>query len=177
MNEEHNKKFRYSQNVLWTSYDYSSFKLWLRTKGLNNSWALFCSWSTTITILIVRSGKSYWRGRLSTVYLLVQASLDQLLLILKVLFTFFTKQAILTRRSTVVSLPLQLVFPSKIILRCLVNTIDIESLQNRLLKVLLCARYLGWPSKGKLLLLFSFFFVAAAINSTNEANKAGGTCH
>ncbi len=56
------------------------------------------------------------------------------------------------------------------------NTIDIESLQNRLLKV--C--YMPVTSAGlpRVSFFFSFlFFVAAAINSTNEANKAGGTCH
>jgi hypothetical protein len=42
--------------------------------------------------------------------LLVLTSLDQLIFILKILFTFDTKQAILIRRSTVLSLPLQLVF-------------------------------------------------------------------
>ncbi len=42
--------------------------------------------------------------------LLVLTGLDQLLFILKKLFTLVTKQAILTRRSTVVSLSLQPVF-------------------------------------------------------------------
>ncbi len=49
------------------------------------------------------------------------------------------------------------------------TTIDIESLQNRLLKV--C--YVPATSAGlPRLLLF-----AAAINCTNKANKAGGMCH
>jgi hypothetical protein len=47
---------------------------------------------------------------------------------------------------------------------------DIESLQNRLLKV--C--YVPATSAGLNRLFFSFF--AAAINSANEANKAGSTC-
>jgi hypothetical protein len=55
--------------------------------------------------------ESLLKGRLSAVELLVLTSLDQLLFILKILFTFFTKQATLMRRSTVLSLPLQLVFP------------------------------------------------------------------
>jgi hypothetical protein len=38
--------------------------------------------------------------------LLVLTSLDQLLLLLQTLFTFFTKQATLKRRFTVLSLPL-----------------------------------------------------------------------
>ncbi len=37
--------------------------------------------------------------------------LDQLLFILKILLTLFKKQATLIRRSTVLSLPFQLVFP------------------------------------------------------------------
>ncbi len=51
------------------------------------------------------------RGRLSTVDLLAPTSLDQRLLIVKTLFPFFTKQTTLMRRSTVLSLSLQLVFP------------------------------------------------------------------
>ena len=47
-----------------------------------------------------------------------------------------------------------------------VSTIDIESLQNRSLKVY----YVPATSTSLNRLLF-----AAAINSTNEANKAGGT--
>jgi len=37
---------------------------------------------------------------------------DQLLFILKILFTFVTKQATLMRRSSVLNLPLKLVFPA-----------------------------------------------------------------
>jgi hypothetical protein len=55
--------------------------------------------------------KPKWRGGLSTVNLLVQTSLDQLLLQLKILFTYVTIQPNLMRRSTVLDLPLQLVFP------------------------------------------------------------------
>ncbi len=57
-----------------------------------------------------RAGKSHWRGGLSTVDLLVLTSLHQLLLILKILFTFFTRQRNLMRRLMVLSLPPQLVF-------------------------------------------------------------------
>ncbi len=56
------------------------------------------------------AGKSYRRGKLSTVDLLVLTSLGQLVFILKLLFSFVTKYAALMRRSTVLSLPLQLVF-------------------------------------------------------------------
>jgi hypothetical protein len=53
-----------------------------------------------------------------------------------------------------------------------VDSIDIKNLQNRLLKVfymcpLLVPAFQGEASS------FLFFFAAAAINSTNEANKAG----
>ncbi len=43
--------------------------------------------------------------------LLVLTSVVQLILIMKMLFTFVTKQATLIRRSTVLSLPFKLVFP------------------------------------------------------------------
>ncbi len=66
---------------------------------------------------MIKPGKSYWsywRGRLSTVDLLLLTSLDKLLFTLKILFTLFKKQAILIRRSTVLSLPPpQLVFPDE----------------------------------------------------------------
>jgi hypothetical protein len=56
----------------------------------------------------------------------------------------------------------------------LVFNIDIESLQNRLLKV--C--YVPATSAGLPRVSFFFsFFIAAAINSTNEANKAGSMRH
>ncbi len=56
-------------------------------------------------------GKPYWKGRLNTVKLVVLTSLDQMLLVLEFLFTFFTKQATIMR-SIVLSLPIQLVFPA-----------------------------------------------------------------
>jgi len=52
-------------------------------------------------------------GSLSTVDLLVFPSLDQLIFILKLLVSFFTKQATFMRRSTVLSLPIELVFPGQ----------------------------------------------------------------
>jgi hypothetical protein len=57
------------------------------------------------------AGKPYRGQRFSTVDLLVLTSLDQLLFMLEILFAFVTKQAILIRRSTVLSLLVQLVFP------------------------------------------------------------------
>jgi hypothetical protein len=53
----------------------------------------------------------YWRGRLGTVDLLVLTSLDHLVILLKILITFYTKQATIMRRSTALSLPYQLVVP------------------------------------------------------------------
>jgi hypothetical protein len=50
---------------------------------------------------------------LSTVDLLIPTSLDQLLFRLKRFFCIFTKQANLTRRSVVLSLPRLLVFPAR----------------------------------------------------------------
>jgi hypothetical protein len=55
-------------------------------------------------------GKTFWRGWPSTVDLLVLTRLAQLILKLKILFTFLTKQDTLNRSSIVLSLPLHLVF-------------------------------------------------------------------
>ncbi len=46
-------------------------------------------------------GQGNLRGRLCTIELLVLTSLDQLLFKLKIKITFYTKQATLTRKSTV----------------------------------------------------------------------------
>ncbi len=50
------------------------------------------------------------------------------------------------------------------------SIIDIESLQNRLLKVCYVPASSASPLKGKILLFFSFF-CCCAIDSTNAANK------
>ncbi len=55
---------------------------------------------------LIMPAKSYWSVRLSTVDLLVTTRLDYVLLILKLLFTIFIKQATLMRRSTVRAFPL-----------------------------------------------------------------------
>jgi hypothetical protein len=65
-------------------------------------------------------GKAYTRevllkGRLSADELLVLTSLDELLVILKILFAFDTKQPILMRRSMVLSLLPKSVFPAYVI--------------------------------------------------------------
>jgi hypothetical protein len=75
----------------------------------------FANVNTTLlfdTLMILMPGNPYLRERLSTLDLLVVTSLDNLLLILKTFFYFFTKQATLLRRSTVLRLPLQSVFPA-----------------------------------------------------------------
>ncbi len=59
----------------------------------------------------VYTGNPYGRERISTVDLLILTSLDELIFILKMFVTFFTKQAALMRRSSVLNLPLQSVFP------------------------------------------------------------------
>jgi len=69
---------------------------------------IISQWQSTHWIVL--AWKSYWRGRLNTIDLLVLINLDQLLLELKLLFTFFTKQPTLLRRSIILSLPPQLVF-------------------------------------------------------------------
>ncbi len=65
--------------------------------------------------LNVEPGNPYWRERISAVDILALISLDQLLFILKILFTYVTQQATLMWTSTVMSLPLQLVFPGRTI--------------------------------------------------------------
>ncbi len=59
------------------------------------------------SICLLCPGNPYWRDRLSTDDLLVLTNLDELLLIMQTLFTFYNSM----RRSTELSLPLQLVFP------------------------------------------------------------------
>ncbi len=61
----------------------------------------------------MRTETSCLKGRLSTVDLLVLTSLDQVIFIMKILFNFVTKQTTLMRRSTVLSVPTQLVFPGE----------------------------------------------------------------
>jgi hypothetical protein len=51
------------------------------------------------------------QGSLTEKDLLVLTSFDKLIFILKILFTCFAIQPTLMRRSTVLNLPLQLVFP------------------------------------------------------------------
>jgi hypothetical protein len=60
-----------------------------------------------------KAREAHLQERLSTVDLLVLTSLDHLLLKLKISY-LFAKQANLMRRYTVLSLPLQLVFPGTV---------------------------------------------------------------
>jgi hypothetical protein len=86
------------------------FLLWclIRTFLLQGLWHLAADNKMLSSQDSLKPGKSCLR----TVDLLVLISLDQLLLIMKILFTCFTKQAILMWRSTVLSLLLQLVLPA-----------------------------------------------------------------
>ena len=63
--------------------------------------------SCPVQCLRVKARNPFWRGRLSTVDLLILTSIEQLFLLLQRLFTFLRKQATLLRRSTVLSLSLQ----------------------------------------------------------------------
>ncbi len=67
-------------------------------------------WTTAAKKWCVKAGKSYWGGRVSSVDLLELSSLDELIFILKIIFSFVTKHATLMRRSTVHSLLAKLVF-------------------------------------------------------------------
>jgi hypothetical protein len=70
---------------------------------------MFC---TKITLKVLSSGselltKGEGLIQLTSLYV---TNMDQLILILNILFSFFTKQATFTRRSVVLRLPLKLVF-------------------------------------------------------------------
>ncbi len=80
------------------------------TKDLASDYFIIVHQKQNDRKLKLQPGKSHWGGRLSTVDLLVLTILDQLIFKLKVFFSFLTKQATLRRRSTVLSLPPQLVF-------------------------------------------------------------------
>ncbi len=113
-----NRTRQLTLNIVYRAGDSSS----VIRQDLRKSWSRFSSrkWTRPRRSNSMSRHQSYktpfhrlWRsgqGRLSTVDLLVLTSLHQLLLMLKILFTFFTKQPTLIRRSTVLSLPPQLVF-------------------------------------------------------------------
>ncbi len=93
------------------------------------------------------AGKPYWWGRISTVDLLGLTSLDQVLFTLKILFTFFTKQPILNRRSTVLSIPLQQEFPGS----GQVFSLDLFSFSDfsPKKKFFFCDRLENWPTGSR----------------------------
>ncbi len=68
--------------------------------------------SPFLSLSIFLSIEVLLKGKLSTVDLLVLTSLDQLLFIMKVWFSFFSKHATLMRRPIVLSLLHQLLFPA-----------------------------------------------------------------
>ncbi len=78
--------------------------IWLIRKGKDN--IILAAKGKSVPIRC--PGKSYCSGRLSTVDLFTLTCFDQLLFIFKILITLFRK----TRRSTVLSLTTQLVFPA-----------------------------------------------------------------
>ncbi len=120
-----------------------------------NTIKLFCSKLACLTLLgqvgyldyLHQSGNPYLRGRLSTVDLLVLTNLVQLLWVQQTLFTFFCKTSYLNEEVNRTEPS-----PSVSVICISAWTIDIESLQNRLLKV--C--YVPATSAG--LLRVSFFF-------------------
>ncbi len=59
----------------------------------------------------MKPGNPYWRGRISTVDLLILICSDQLQWVLNLYSSLFAKQAPWTRRSTVLSIPFQWGFP------------------------------------------------------------------
>ncbi len=74
-------------------------------------WRLSCRWQSGDNVIKLsfsitdQARKPHWGERLSTFDLLALTGLDRLLFMMKISFTFFTKQATLNRRSTVPSLP------------------------------------------------------------------------
>ncbi len=70
-------------------------------------------YGSSSVLVMITPGNPYWMVRLSTVDLLVKTCLDRLLLILQTLLNFFAKISYPydMRRSSVLSLPLPLVFP------------------------------------------------------------------
>jgi hypothetical protein len=86
---------------------------------------------------VIQGSLTEGEGSVSTVNLLVLTSLDQLLFILKLLFTSFTKQATLMRGATVLSLPLQLVFPGLSNPRCCKGGVELKKQVTKFLRSLL----------------------------------------
>jgi hypothetical protein len=101
--------------INWEPFNSCSAILDIRSSNLDFIFLLlyFCCDVIIYRVSYGEAREALLEGRLNTVDLLVLTSLDQLIFILKILFTCFTQQATLMRRSTVLSLPLQLVFPGE----------------------------------------------------------------
>ncbi len=98
--------------TLWLGV-FRSKNIWL-TDILSTQYKARCVTHLTVD-QITESGKPYWKVRLSTIDLLVETTLDQLIFIFIISITFFTKQANLTTRSNVLNLPFQIEFRDWII--------------------------------------------------------------
>ncbi len=86
------------------------FANWSSVINLNLFWKQVFSYiKKSKKSRFLKAGNPYWKGRLSTVDILVLTCLGKLILILQTLFTSLHQNL----RSTVLSLPLQLVFPAE----------------------------------------------------------------
>ncbi len=112
------KKHKHASLFFWSVRDKEHFflQIWHQSDELQKAADQYSILKEKVMINFIviflwnKSGKSCRMGGLTTVDLLLLTSLDQLLFILNI-FTFFTKQTTLMRRSTVLSLPPWLVFP------------------------------------------------------------------
>ncbi len=99
----------------WSDSGFSNFH---KKKFFNNSfhlWAPFLSAEPPFCMTNInrcRAGSPHWRGRLSTVDLLALTSLDNLLLIMQTLFSFY-KICYLNEEVNGTEPPLQLGFPAE----------------------------------------------------------------
>ncbi len=78
--------------------------------GIQTIVYIFKARCSIVSVFVLFAENLYWRGKLNTV-----DRLEQLILKLKILFAFVAKQAAL-KRSTVLSLPILLVFPASSLL-------------------------------------------------------------
>ncbi len=108
----------WKQVFSYRSYDVNKFRIKMilvAKQNMANDYLKILTWLIINEYILAcySPWNPYWKGRLSTIDLLVLTSFDQLLVLLKILFTYLTKQLTLMRRSTVLlSLPLQLEFPA-----------------------------------------------------------------
>ncbi len=95
----------WSKSLLIKKYKLGHFRNFVQF-GFSWCWLfMFCFTFTNAIPWWVCPRNPYWKGRISTVDLLILSTFDHLNL------TFFIKQPILIRRSTILSKPLLLVFP------------------------------------------------------------------